>query len=260
MNVTPADMLRLRALGGLWLESDTGPLTGAVAQRRRLALLSVLAAAGPGGVSRDTLLLLFWPESDAEHAAGALRQLLHLVRHALSPHAVVGTSAELRLNPEVVASDVGAFDAAVARGAHAEAARLYAGAFLHGFHVPDAPEFERWADAERGRRARQAREAIATLAAESARCGDHHLAVARWRALAALEPLDSMVALALMRALEAAGDRPGALQHARAHEARVRDHLGIPPDVAVLEHARRLGTDAGTERAGVVFPRSRPRS
>ena len=67
---------RLRTFGGLSLTGESGPVTGAAAQRRKLALLAVLATGGERGVSRDRLLALFWSESDAEHARHALTQSL----------------------------------------------------------------------------------------------------------------------------------------------------------------------------------------
>src|SRR5262245_7021734 len=57
-------VLRLRTFGGLTLARGSEDLTGAVTQRRRLALLALLAASGPAGMSRDKLLAYLWPESD----------------------------------------------------------------------------------------------------------------------------------------------------------------------------------------------------
>ena len=44
-------MLRINTFGGLSLRQGDAPLTGAPSQRRRLALLAILAAAGDQGVS-----------------------------------------------------------------------------------------------------------------------------------------------------------------------------------------------------------------
>src|SRR5215207_4630906 len=48
-------MFRLRAFGGLTLERDGAPYVGPATQRRRLAVLAVLAASD-AGVSRDRLV------------------------------------------------------------------------------------------------------------------------------------------------------------------------------------------------------------
>ena len=50
-------MLRLRTFGGLTLaRDDDPPMTGAATQRRRLAILALLAVARDGGMSRDKIL------------------------------------------------------------------------------------------------------------------------------------------------------------------------------------------------------------
>src|SRR5690348_14245719 len=92
---------RLRTLGGLSLLRDDVVVAGAPAQRRRLALLAVIAAAGDAGISRDRLQAMFWPESDSESARHALNQLLFLVRRDLGPGVLSGSS-ELRLGSENV--------------------------------------------------------------------------------------------------------------------------------------------------------------
>src|SRR5438105_5338862 len=65
---------RLRTFGGLSLTSESGPVTGAATQRRKLALLAVLATGGERGVSRDRLRGLLWSGSEAEHARPPLTQ------------------------------------------------------------------------------------------------------------------------------------------------------------------------------------------
>jgi hypothetical protein len=89
-------MLQLRTLGGLALQRDGTLLDQVNAQRKALALLAVLAAAGASGLGREKVMLLLWPESDAGRARGALKQMLHILRRQLgSPDAILGTT-ELR--------------------------------------------------------------------------------------------------------------------------------------------------------------------
>ena len=73
-------MLRLNTFGGLVLQQDGQLHTGPAAQRRRLALLAVEAAAGRRGVSRDKLLSLLWPDSETEAARHSLYQAIHAIR------------------------------------------------------------------------------------------------------------------------------------------------------------------------------------
>src|SRR2546430_16180258 len=110
---------------------------------RRLALLAYLAAATPRRLHRrDSLLPLFWPELDQEHARAALRQALHVVRDALGTD-VIATRGdeEVGLDLELVSCDVVAFDRAVTAGQSREALELYRGNLLEGFFIPDAGDF-----------------------------------------------------------------------------------------------------------------------
>ena len=84
-------MFRLRTLGGCVLERDGAPLDGVAGQRKRLALLALLAAAGERGVSRETAAAALWSEVDEERAAASLKQLVHSVRQQLgAPESLLG--------------------------------------------------------------------------------------------------------------------------------------------------------------------------
>ena len=237
-------MLHLKTFGGLSATIDDAPVNGAAQQRKTLALLALLAAAGRTGLSRDKLVAYLWPEADAEHARGLLKQACYALRRDLrEPDLLLGTT-QLRLNPDVIASDVQAFEAALERGDAAQAAELYGGPFLDGFYLSDAAEFERWVEAERRRLREHATAALERLATEAAKAGEHTAASAWWRRLAALDPLNSRVTLGLMHALAAAGDRAGALQAAGVHERLLREELGVALDPAVVELTERLRADA----------------
>jgi DNA-binding SARP family transcriptional activator len=235
-------MWRLTTFGGVSLRGDDDPAAVA-AQRRPLALLSLLAASGELGLSRDKLLLYLWPESDEEHARNALRQLLHTVRRGLKePDLFLGT-ADLRLNPDALSSDVGEFETALGRGDLEPAVTLYRGAFLDGFHLGGAPEFDYWRDAQRADYASRAGAAVERLARKAGEQGDCEAALGWWRRLATLDPLNGRVALELMNALAASGNTAGALQHARVHERMVREELGGPPDPGIAALVERLRTE-----------------
>jgi DNA-binding SARP family transcriptional activator len=238
-------MLRLRMLGGLAIVADDQPFNGVATQRRRLALLSLAAVAGESGISRDRVLGYLWPESDMESARHALTQALYALRRDLrAPDLFDGGSSDVRLNPAVITSDVAEFRAALRGGDPERAMGIYGGTFLDGYHISDAPEFERWIDDERAELARAAEHAVETLAAAATDRGQHRRAADWWRRLATLDPLSSRVALAFMRALVSAGDRAAALRHARVHETLLREQLQLPPDPEVLALAERLRSEA----------------
>lgn len=142
---------RLSTFGTLALASSDDPVLGAHRHHhRRLALLAVLAAAGAQGRSRDQLLLLFWPEATQSQARHSLDQLLYALRGSLGESAFVAGNP-LRLNPDVISSDVGVFNACIDAGELELAVQEYRGPYLDGFYLSDAPEFERWLEAERAR-------------------------------------------------------------------------------------------------------------
>jgi len=231
---------RLRTFGRLSLERD-GLEAGLLAnQRKALALLALLAASGRAGVGREQVMALLWSESDTERARGSLKQLLHLLRRQLGHADAIVGQADLRLNAEFVDDDVGAFREALRAGEDARAVALYDGPFLQGVYVDGADEFERWAASERGELARLHAEALERLATAADALGKRDDALAWWRRLQALDPLNGRIAAGLMRALDASGDRAGALRHARAHQALLHEELDAAPDAQVVSLAEQL--------------------
>lgn len=228
---------RLETFGKLAL---SGGATGSLShQRRRLALLALLATSGERGMSRDQLIAYLWPESPGDNGRHSLEQLLHALRRALSESAFKGTNP-VALNPDIITSDVNDFERALSRGALTEAVDLYTGPFLNGFYLDDAAEFERWTTAERARLADRYSEALTRLATDAEKAGDHTTTV-RWRRrLVEADPVSSRFALSLMRALVASGDQTAALQHARIYEALVRQELESEPDPSIVAYVAAL--------------------
>ena len=243
-------MFALTLLGGLSLTADDGALPPAAVQRRRLALLAILALPGARGLSRETAQALLWPESSADRARHALDQLLYATRRDLGRDAVLTVGGDLRLNPAVVRVDAWAFTEAVRDQRWAEAAARYAGPLLQGAHLLEGVELDQWIETERGRLEQDYRRALELLADDAARRGDHAGAVHRWRQRAAADPLAAPGALALMRALAASGDRAGAIRHARIHQRLVRESLELEPDPVVEALARELAAPPVAPGAG----------
>jgi DNA-binding SARP family transcriptional activator len=235
-------MFRLQTLGGLSLLDPVG--SPAITQRRRLALLALLATVGERGLSRDKLLAYLWPESSGENARHALEQLLYSMRRQLPSDAVRGPDP-LRLNPAVVTSDVDEYTRALGRGALADAVALYRGPFLDGFHLGDAAAFDEWVDGERSRLANEHALALYRLAKEAGESEHHTLAIDWWRRLAAVDRLSERTALGLVRALASAGNWAGALQYAQDYEALVREELAVPPTADLAAFIEKLRTEHG---------------
>jgi DNA-binding SARP family transcriptional activator/TolB-like protein/Tfp pilus assembly protein PilF len=228
----------LRLFGGLSIETAAGPMTGRATQRRRLALLALLATSR--GATREKLIFLLWPDVDSERGRRLLSDSIYRINQALGEETIIAAADELRLAPERLPSDVGRFEQCLADGRPAEAVAVYAGPFLDGFFLDAAPEFEQWASGERERLARLCAGALETLASESEAAGDVAQATHWWYRVAAHDPLSPRVALRLMQALEAAGERAAALRHARVFAALFHQELGVEPDPVVADFAWRL--------------------
>jgi DNA-binding SARP family transcriptional activator/Flp pilus assembly protein TadD len=232
----------LKLFGGLVLTGEVGLLTGPAAQQHRLALLALLAMARPRAVSRDRLVAWLWPERDSQPGRRLLDQAVDSLRQTLGADAVVSAGDELQLDTRLVHCDVIAFERAIAGGELHRAIALYTGPFLDGFFLDDTPEFERWVNRERGRLAGTYAKVLEGLADAAEQKGESGEAVEWWKARASHDLYDSRVALRLTQALERAGNRAGALQHAMLFQQLLREELGIEavPEIhALLGHLRR---------------------
>lgn len=248
-------MQRLKLFGGLSIESEGGPLTGRAAQRRRLALLALLAArVRDGGLGRDRLIALLWPDADAENGRRFLSDSVYRINQALGGDVIIAAGDELRLDAQRLPSDLGEFEEALSSTDHEAAVRSYVGPFLDGFFLPDAPEFERWVEGERNRLGREYARALEALAESVEQEGGGTRAVDWWRRLAAHDPYSSRVALRLMQALVAVGERAAAIQHARIHETLLVEELEVQPDAAVRAFAEQLRRDTGAESRATISP------
>lgn len=205
-----------------------------------MALLALLALPRSTSVSRDQLLGYLWPESDEERARHRLSNSLYLIKKTVGNDAIVEVGDGLRLNPERVRVDVTEFERAVAAGALEKAVPLYAGPFLGGFFLKDTPEFDRWVEGERARLAHLYARTLAQLAEEAVARGEARRAVDWWRMLAAHDPHDARVTMHLMEALEAAGNRAGAIRHAELYAAQLRQDLELEPDPEVMAFSEEL--------------------
>ncbi len=225
-------MIELRLLGRLSLTGADGrDVRALLGQPRRLALLAYLAAATPPGFHRrDSLLALFWPDLDQEHARAALRQALHVVRDALGVDVVASRGdEEIGLNFDQVSCDVAAFGRAVGGQDFRAALDLYRGDLLEGFFISGAPDFERWLETERSRL-----RAMASRAARAAgeRCeADGNLTTAvHWaRRSLDLAPNEEALLRRLIAVLDRHGDRVGALEAYEQFRARLAKEYEAQP-------------------------------
>src|SRR2546427_5439508 len=179
---------------------------------------------------RDTLLGLFWPKLDQDHARAALRQALHGLRQGLGGDVLTSRGdEEVGIGEQRLWCDVRAFQHALEASDWSSALELHRGGLLEGFFLSDAPEFERWLEDERARLRNRACEAAWTLAQRSKAEGDF-AGTAQWaRRAAALVPDDEETLRRLVTLLDDLGDRVGAVKVYEEFARRVAVEYQVEP-------------------------------
>jgi DNA-binding SARP family transcriptional activator/Tfp pilus assembly protein PilF len=256
-------MIDLRTLGALDLRASDGhDVTALLRQPKRCALLVYLALAGSEGFRRrDTVVALFWPKLDDQHARGALRQALRFLRRVLGDGVITTRGEEeIGIEPRAVTIDVRAFEQSCETGNHAKAIALYGGDFLDGIFLSDAsPAFEQWVDEQRGRlRTLAARTTWAVAEARRAG-GDVPGALDMARRAAGFSPDSEAEVAREIAFLDASGDRAGALAayDRLARRLAVEFDAEPAPETRALIHEIRTRTEAASTPQ-LHRPASRP--
>jgi DNA-binding SARP family transcriptional activator/pimeloyl-ACP methyl ester carboxylesterase len=231
--------LSLATFGYPEVEADGRPVR--LNLRRGLALLVYLAEA-KGGVARDVLAALLWPETPAETARARLRRLLHRIEQAVGQPVFETDRTSIRWAPSVALRlDARDFETACDLGDFERACEINRGDFLSGFTLDDSREFDDWAffrrEALRGRLVH----ALERLVQDRNAAGDHIAATAHAGRLVALDPLSEVYGRHLIRSQLLAGDRRGAERHHTALTQRLRDELGVAPETETENLMRSAG-------------------
>lgn len=247
-------MNTVQLLGGACLRSGDTPLNGPPAQRHRIALLTLIVAAWPLPLSRDRAMALLWPERDLASARRLLNLAVHVLRSALGEGTISSTGDGLLLNPARMICDLHELRAAITAGACERVVQLYTGPLLDGFHLAESNEFSYWLDQRRSELTHAYVGALLAVAERQERSGDVHGWVGTGLRLVAADPHSGVYAQALMRALDAAGDRTGVAHHAGEHADRLRVDLDLEPDPDVVALAERLRDEAARRPPALNAP------
>ena len=253
-------MIELRTLGAVDLRTSNGREADAVLrQPKRLAILAYLAADTPRRFHRrDTLLALFWPDLDEEHARAALRRSLHFLRQGLGPEVLESRGDEEVAVPErALRCDATELDRALTTGDAELALSLYRGPFLDGLHVEGAStEFQEWLDRRREALRRAAATAAGLLVERGEREGRMAQAAAWARRSLDLLPDDEGALRRLLTLLDRAGDRPGAIHAYEEFASRMAQELDLEPspEIRALAASIRARTDADGAFTVAVLP------
>lgn len=256
-------MIELRTLGSLELTSPrTGDVSAPLTQPKRLALLVYLSVARPRGFHRrDTLLALFWPEFDTQHATGALSQALSHLRVILGSGVVESRGrSEVRVAPSRLLCDAVAFEDYAAAASAERALALYRGDFLQGLHVPASIDLERWMEDERNRLRDLATGLAWTLAEVAEGSGDAG-AAAHWaRRAAGFKVNDEIAVRRQIALLDRVGDRAGALAVYDDFARRFEADFGVPPSAETQACIQQLRSARGVAlTSGAMSPNATTR-
>ena len=206
-------MVELRALGAIDLRRDGREIAAVLTQPRHLALLLYLDIARPYGFHRgDDLVQLLWPDVDSSEARNKLTEAVDGIRREIGDQSVRTRGDDVMLDPVFIRSDVRVLDSAIANTDHMRVVQLYQGTLADGFSVEDAPEFERWLEAERQRIRSDVANSAWSLAEKSRADGRMDDATTFARSAAALTRDDEESIRRLMTFLEDSGDHIGALR------------------------------------------------
>lgn len=235
-------MLRVRLVGEVTVEDDGEgrPLPPG----RPLSLLGWLAL-NPGLHPRTAVASRFWPDVLDASARASLRSALWVLRRALGPDGLVTTRDRIGL-AEGAWVDVLEAEQLCAEGRCEEALALCDGTLLAG--LEDEWVFEA-RDAHRDRTVA----VLEALARSAEQGGDARRAVELTRRQAALEPLSEGIHRALMRRLDAAGDRGAALAEYAELRSRLVTRLRTAPSAETQELADSLRRGAAATPSA-AFP------
>jgi predicted ATPase/DNA-binding SARP family transcriptional activator len=232
-----SEELRLRVLGGLSVTRGATPVAGFVSHKAQ-ALLCYLALTGRPH-SREALAALLWGETPEAAARTSLRQALSNLHQVVGPHLQATRQAVAFERRQPCWLDAEAFLALVTRrgdGAEPATARLraavelYAGDFLEGFTVRDAPAFDEWVAGQRERFRQLALHALHGVADADAAGGEPAAAIDALTRLLAMDPWREAAHRQLMLVLARSGRPDAALAQYETCRRLLAAELGVEPD------------------------------
>ena len=254
-------ILRLCFLGGwqAWRSHRELNLKGL----KTRALLAYLAVESQQAHSRDSLLGLLWPDMLQDRARNNLRVTLANLRRGLAcgeddgPGRLLADRYGVQFGgAEGFWLDVAAFQGHLSsvrthshvalqecqpcRQAMSQAADLYQGEFLAGFHIPGCPAFDEWLLVQRERLHIQVIELLDRLTQLHTNAQELKAAEGYARRQIELDPLQESAHRQLMHLLASQGKRPAALAAYRSCHTVLLQELGVEPDAETVMLAQQI--------------------
>ena len=225
----------------------------ALPRRKSLALLAYLAVTGTPH-TRESLSTLLWGDSDDQSASAYLRNTLWTLNKSFGSDWADTDGGAISFNAAAIYVDVSSFMAFANDSIHAEGAErlkrtvlamdVYAGEFMAGFTLPDAPEFTTW-QISTGETLRRTMIGVLMLRAECARvAGDIFAATDAAQRWLNLDPLDERAARLMMQVLAEGGEITAAIRQYHDVKRRLRESLGATPEPATVALFESLTTRA----------------
>lgn len=235
--------LSLQLLGSPRIECEGAPLK--TETRKATALLIYLAVTNENHL-RDSLAAMFWPESDQDHASGALRRTLSALRKTpLKNWLETDRESVTFLSGEGCSLDVESFQSRLAeclRHGHPEgevcpacltplieAVNLYRDDFLSGFSLGTCPAFDDWQFFQAESLRRDVTGALERLVQYLTAQSQFESAIAYARRWLAFDPLHEPAHRQLMRLYAWTGERAAALRQYQECVRVLKQELDVPP-------------------------------
>jgi DNA-binding SARP family transcriptional activator/tetratricopeptide (TPR) repeat protein len=225
-------MIKFSILGSPLLIDSAGNEIGPIlAQPKRLALLAFLALAEREDfLRRDTLLAMFWPDSDEERARTALRQAIRFLRSNLGVDIFLTRgNDEIGLNQDRITCDVRLFYDALKENNPGLALEYYRGDLLPGLIITGCSDFEDWLSERRNRIRALASSAALTAGKSSETAGNLPDAVVYVRRSHELTPGDESILQYLLSLLDRSGNRSAALRVYEHFSRKLREDFDADP-------------------------------
>ncbi len=205
--------------------------------RRQVRALLFRLAASRDTIPREYLAFLFWPDVPELTARRKLSGLLaHLRRDLPDPEVLVVQEDHIGLDPRQSWSDLVAFErlcasqpSAAPQAALQQAVAHYRGPFLHGFSMPDGPEYESWMTVERESCERVYLEALTALIDYGIAEGNYDSALAYAQKYLETDDLAEDIHRRVIELYVAVGDRSGALRQYNHCITILENELGVEP-------------------------------
>lgn len=221
--------------------------------RKAMALLAHLALSNRPR-PRASLCELLYPETDPEHARGALRRTLSTLRKGIGEEYLetTGDGIALRSGPDLLV-DVTSFRALSSPPSGdrlRDAVALFAGEFLEGFSLRDSADFDDWQLETADLLRTELTSALRRLVEQLVLRGELEEAVLHTRRWLSLDPLHEPAHRELIRLLAWTGNRAAALEQYRTCVRTLSRELGVSPleETATLYAQVNEGTLAPPDR------------